>query len=303
MGRELGFRGTRDPYAILVSEVMAQQTQIARAEQYWRVWMARFPTIEALAAATPADVLRAWQGLGYDRRALNLLRCAREVVASHGGRLPTAIADLERLPGLGPYTARALAALAFGQRVGAVDVNVRRVVGRIVGGPDGARVDGHGSAPGRGRRAGAGATSPAAGRTRSWTSGDALPDPGAPLRGVPGPALVCGRRRVGRGRAGVERECRARALARRGSVPPRSRRPAAGCVGGSSTGFGRRRTTVDRHSRGRSASTTPRRWRRPSGRWRREGMVELAEAAVAGVRGLEPRRAREAVLRARLPAR
>jgi A/G-specific adenine glycosylase len=118
---------------------MAQQTQIARAEQYWRAWMARFPTLEALAAASPADVLRAWQGLGYDRRALNLLRCARAVVAEHGGALPSAIAELERLPGLGPYTARAVAALAFGRRVGAVDVNVRRVVGRIVGGPDGPR--------------------------------------------------------------------------------------------------------------------------------------------------------------------
>jgi A/G-specific adenine glycosylase len=118
---------------------MAQQTQIARAEQYWRAWMARFSTIEILAAASPADVLRAWQGLGYDRRALNLLRCARVVVAEHGGHLPMAIAVLERLPGLGPYTARAVAALAFGQRVGAVDVNVRRVVGRVVGGPDGAR--------------------------------------------------------------------------------------------------------------------------------------------------------------------
>ena len=117
---------------------MAQQTQIARAEQYWRAWMARFPTIGALAAASPADVLRTWRGLGYDRRALNLLRCARAVVAEHGGSLPSAIEDLERLPGLGPYTARALAALAFGQRVGAVDVNVRRVIWRIVGGPEGA---------------------------------------------------------------------------------------------------------------------------------------------------------------------
>jgi A/G-specific adenine glycosylase len=137
VGRELAFRATRDPYAILVSEVMAQQTQIARAAEYWRAWMARFPTFEALAAASPADVLRTWRGLGYDRRALNLLRCARIVVARHGGRLPRAIADLEQLPGLGPYTARAVAALAFGERVGAVDVNVRRVVGRIVGGPDG----------------------------------------------------------------------------------------------------------------------------------------------------------------------
>jgi A/G-specific adenine glycosylase len=139
VGRELAFRGTRDPYAILVSEVMAQQTQIARAEAYWRAWMDRFPTFEALAAASPADVLRTWQGLGYDRRALNLLRCARVVVADHGGRLPTDIATLEALPGLGPYTARAVAALAFGQRVGAVDVNVRRVVGRLVDGPDGPR--------------------------------------------------------------------------------------------------------------------------------------------------------------------
>jgi A/G-specific adenine glycosylase len=116
---------------------MAQQTQIARAEAYWRAWLSRFPTIEALAAATPADVLRAWRGLGYDRRALNLLRCARAVVADHGGRLPDDVPALERLPGIGPYTARAVAALAFEQRVGAVDVNVRRVVGRIVGGPAG----------------------------------------------------------------------------------------------------------------------------------------------------------------------
>jgi adenine-specific DNA glycosylase len=116
---------------------MAQQTQVARAEQYWRAWMARFPTLEDLAASSPADVLRTWRGLGYDRRALNLLRCARAIVAEHGGRIPSSIAELERLPGLGRYTARALAALAFGQRVGAVDVNVRRVVGRIVGGPEG----------------------------------------------------------------------------------------------------------------------------------------------------------------------
>ncbi len=139
MGRDLSFRGTRDPYAILVSEVMAQQTQIARAATYWRAWMDRFPTIRALAAATPADVLRTWQGLGYDRRALNLLRCARAVVADHGGRLPSEVVELEGLPGVGPYTARAVAALAFDRRVGAVDVNVRRVVGRIVGGTDGPR--------------------------------------------------------------------------------------------------------------------------------------------------------------------
>src|SRR5947209_2090007 len=133
-GRELAFRATRDPYAILVSEVMAQQTQIARVVERWAPFLERFPSFEALAAATPADVLRAWQGLGYDRRALNLWRCARIVVSEHDGRLPRDVSALERLPGIGPYTARALAALAFDARVGAVDVNVRRVIGRVVAG-------------------------------------------------------------------------------------------------------------------------------------------------------------------------
>jgi A/G-specific adenine glycosylase len=134
-GRSLDFRTTRDPYAILVSETMAQQTQIGRAVAYWRRFMARFPTFEALAAATPADVVRVWQGLGYDRRALNLLRCARIVVTELGGQLPSDVEALQRLPGIGPYTARAIAALAFGLPVGAVDVNVGRVLSRIVGGP------------------------------------------------------------------------------------------------------------------------------------------------------------------------
>jgi A/G-specific adenine glycosylase len=135
-GRVLDFRSSRDPYAILVSETMAQQTQISRVVGYWRAFLARFPTFEALAAARPADVLRAWQGLGYDRRAINLLRCARIVVSSYGGRLPSDVEELERLPGVGPYTARAIAALAFGRPMGAVDVNVRRVLSRVVGGRD-----------------------------------------------------------------------------------------------------------------------------------------------------------------------
>ncbi len=135
-GRVLAFRMTRDPYAILVSETMAQQTQIARVVGYWRAFLERFPTFEALAAASTADVLRAWQGLGYDRRALNLLRCARIVVAELGGKLPSEVAALERLPGIGPYTARAVVALAFDRPAGAVDVNVRRVLSRIAGGPE-----------------------------------------------------------------------------------------------------------------------------------------------------------------------
>ncbi len=111
---------------------MAQQTQAARAAERWERFMARFPTVEVLAAASPADVLREWQGLGYDRRGLNLWRAARAIVDEHGGRVPTDLAALEALPGVGPYTARAVAAIAFGGPVGAVDTNVRRVLGRIV---------------------------------------------------------------------------------------------------------------------------------------------------------------------------
>jgi A/G-specific adenine glycosylase len=133
-GRALAFRGTRDPYAILVSEVMAQQTQISRVVDAWGRFLDRFPTLTDLADATPAAVLRAWQGMGYDRRALNLRRAARAIVEEHGGRVPSDIADLERLPGIGPYTARAVASIAFGTRVGAVDTNVRRVLGRAIAG-------------------------------------------------------------------------------------------------------------------------------------------------------------------------
>ncbi len=133
-GRPLAFRRTRDPYAVLVSEAMAQQTQAARAAEAWERFMARFPTVEALAAAPLPDVLRQWAGLGYDRRALALWETARIIAAEHGGQVPADVAALQALPGIGPYTARAVAALAFGMPVGAVDVNVRRVLGRIVAG-------------------------------------------------------------------------------------------------------------------------------------------------------------------------
>jgi A/G-specific adenine glycosylase len=141
-GRTLAFRGTRDPYAILVSEVMAQQTQISRVVEAWAAFLDQFPTIAALAAATPADVLRAWRGMGYDRRALNLRRAAQVIVEDHGGRVPADVAALERLPGIGPYTARAVASIAFGQRVGAVDTNVRRVLGRTLAGAMGPALPG-----------------------------------------------------------------------------------------------------------------------------------------------------------------
>jgi A/G-specific adenine glycosylase len=134
-GRSLAFRGTRDPYAILVSEVMAQQTQVSRVAPAWSAFLAAFPTVADLAAAPTADVIRAWRGLGYNRRAVNLQRAARLMVEEHRGRVPSEVAALERLPGVGPYTARAVAALAYGTPVGAVDTNVRRVLERMVGSP------------------------------------------------------------------------------------------------------------------------------------------------------------------------
>ncbi len=120
-GRDLPWRRTRDPYAILVSEVMSQQTQVERVVPRWRRWLVRWPTVEALAAAPAADVIREWQGLGYNRRALSLHRAAQQV-AAHGW--PD---DLTELPGVGRYTADAVACFAFGFPVLPVDVNVRRV--------------------------------------------------------------------------------------------------------------------------------------------------------------------------------
>ncbi len=134
-GRELDFRvdGRQDPWGVLVSEVMAQQTQVGRVEERWPAFMAAFPTPAAMAAASAADVIRAWRGLGYNRRALGLHRAAVAISAA-GGAVPGDVEALMALPGVGPYTARAVAAIAFGAPVGAVDVNVRRVVGRIVAG-------------------------------------------------------------------------------------------------------------------------------------------------------------------------
>jgi A/G-specific adenine glycosylase len=120
-GRDLPWRRTRDPYAILVSEVMAQQTQVERVVPRWRRWLERWPTVDALAAASAGDVIAEWQGLGYNRRALALHHAARQV-AAHGW--PD---DLTELPGVGRYTADAVACFAFGRDVLPVDVNVRRV--------------------------------------------------------------------------------------------------------------------------------------------------------------------------------
>jgi A/G-specific adenine glycosylase len=133
-GRDLPWRHTRDPYPILVSEVMLQQTQVSRVLPRWRQWMERWATVEVLAAAPVGEVIAAWSGLGYDRRAVNLHRCARAVVERGG--FPREPAELERLPGIGPYTARAVACFAFGAQVAAPDTNVRRVCERAFGDPD-----------------------------------------------------------------------------------------------------------------------------------------------------------------------
>jgi A/G-specific adenine glycosylase len=120
-GRDLPWRGTHDPYAILVSEVMAQQTQVERVVPRWQRWLERWPTVDALAQSGAAEVIAEWQGLGYNRRAVNLHRAAQQV-AAHGW--PD---DLTELPGVGRYTADAVACFAFGREVLPVDVNVRRI--------------------------------------------------------------------------------------------------------------------------------------------------------------------------------
>src|SRR5881397_269202 len=127
-GRDLPWRRTRDPYAVLVSEVMLQQTQVSRVVPAYRAFLARFPTVRALARASLGDVLRAWSGLGYNRRARDLHRSAR----LHPESLPRQVAELDALPGVGPYTAGAVACFAHGDHVAFADTNIRRVLGRVM---------------------------------------------------------------------------------------------------------------------------------------------------------------------------
>jgi A/G-specific adenine glycosylase len=126
-GRDLPWRTTRDPYAILVSEVMLQQTQVERVVPRYLAWLERWPSIESLAAAAPADVIREWQGLGYNRRSVHLQQAAQRVAADGWPD------DLTELPGVGPYTAAALRCFAFGDEVLPVDINVERVLRRTGG--------------------------------------------------------------------------------------------------------------------------------------------------------------------------
>ncbi|MBM3940968.1 MAG: A/G-specific adenine glycosylase [SAR202 cluster bacterium] len=129
--RDLPWRRTRDPYAILVSEVMLQQTQVDRAIPKYHEFLSAFPTLQALAAAPTGDVIRAWSGMGYNNRAVRLQRTAQAVVSHHGGRLPRAVPGLLSLPGIGPYTAAAVASFAFGANVPLLDTNIYRVLSRV----------------------------------------------------------------------------------------------------------------------------------------------------------------------------
>ncbi len=147
-GRDLPWRHTRDPWAVLVSELMLQQTQVARVVPRWREFLARFPSAAAAAAAAVGDVVRAWQGLGYNRRAVNLHRTAQTVVARHQGSLPADLGALAALPGVGPYTARAVLTFAFEADVGLVETNSARVLARAVAGRPLARPDAQAAADG-----------------------------------------------------------------------------------------------------------------------------------------------------------
>lgn len=145
-GRDLPWRRRDDPYAVWVSEIMLQQTRVETVIPYFEAWMRRFPTLLSLAAADEQDVLNAWEGLGYYSRARNLLKAARIVSAEYGGQLPRQAHALRALPGIGRYTAGAIASIAFGAQEPALDANIKRVYARLfavslpVGDPDGERV-------------------------------------------------------------------------------------------------------------------------------------------------------------------
>lgn len=131
--RDLPWRHTRDPYAILVAEIMLQQTQVDRVIPKWHAWLERFPTLADLASASRAEAIRAWQGLGYNLRAVRLHAIACQVEAEYGGALPRSVEGLLSLKGIGRYTAGAVACFAYEQPVAMVDTNIRRVLSRVFG--------------------------------------------------------------------------------------------------------------------------------------------------------------------------
>lgn len=201
--RDLPWRRTRDPWEVLVCEVMAQQTQVARVAERWGPFLERFPTVEAAAAAPVAELIRAWSGLGYNRRAVLLHRCATAVVEEHGGAFPRSLPALLALPGIGPYTARAVLAFAFEADAAVVDTNTARVL---------ARWSGHRLTPAQAQAA-ADAALPAG---RAWAWNQAMLDLGA---------TVCTRRQPRCGACPVTARC---GWARAGWPPPD---PADGSAG------------------------------------------------------------------------
>ncbi|MGB8346785.1 MAG: A/G-specific adenine glycosylase [Ktedonobacteraceae bacterium] len=130
-GRDLPWRGTSDPYAVLVSEIMLQQTQVERVIPKYRQFLEAFPTLQDLADAPTAAVISAWVPLGYNRRAVNLQAIARQIVQEYAGRVPDTIEELIKLKGIGRYTAGAVACFAYRQQVATVDTNIRRVLHRV----------------------------------------------------------------------------------------------------------------------------------------------------------------------------
>lgn len=129
----LPWQGSKDPYRVWLSEIMLQQTQVVTVIAYFERFLARFPTVQTLAAASLDDVLGLWSGLGYYTRATNLHRCAQSIVQQYEGHFPRTAAELETLPGIGRSTAAAIASICFGQRVAILDANVKRVLARVVG--------------------------------------------------------------------------------------------------------------------------------------------------------------------------
>ncbi|MBW7889241.1 MAG: A/G-specific adenine glycosylase [Bacteroidetes bacterium] len=132
-GRELPWRKTSDPYRILLSEIMAQQTQVSRVEIFYTKWLAKFPTLQSAARAKTREILLQWSGLGYNSRALRLHALAKFVVKNYRSRLPHSVEELQKLPGIGAYTSHAVACFAFRQQLPVVDVNIKRILLRIFG--------------------------------------------------------------------------------------------------------------------------------------------------------------------------
>ncbi len=126
--RDLPWRQTRNPYNILVSEIMSQQTQISRVVPKYLLWLEKFPTIQDLAKAKPSDVLKCWSGLGYNRRGLYLQKCAQEIVTKYNGIFPQIEKELLTLPGIGEYTASAILCFAFNKQIAVIDTNIKKVI-------------------------------------------------------------------------------------------------------------------------------------------------------------------------------